>query len=349
MIAVQSKRFVERLRGSTRRTVSLAEIQSAFRELFPVMADGLDARQMLLDLLEQAEGQQLLRINRSRTDTFSRPHLPMTVVLAADEDVRTRRRRVRQLSLRPELEWAAPIALDDAEAAFLSSVNAFLRDLDPAEPVIPMRERSLEIAEDEKRIQEMAAGRLFGPGRLTLDLLRCARTAPPLACADVGAGTRVLVVENQDTYWSLRRLLRPEHGYALLAYGSGNVFPASVVSLTDLRREFSAIEYFGDLDAGGLEIPRSASVRAIGAGLPAVTPAARLYELMLAHGKPQPDVAIDSAKACRLAAWLPEPMRETAIAMLVDGWRLAQERVGHKVLADFLGSKDPTQRDHAVH
>ena len=56
----------------------------------------------------------------------------------------------------------------------------------------------------------MARTGLFGPGRLSMELLACQRIPPPLAAAEVGSGADVLVVENSDPYWVAIETLRTE-------------------------------------------------------------------------------------------------------------------------------------------
>ena len=54
------------------------------------------------------------------------------------------------------------------------------------ELVVPARERSLEVFGDEKALDRLAGAALFGPGRLTLALLRCRRVVPRLHCEPAG-------------------------------------------------------------------------------------------------------------------------------------------------------------------
>jgi hypothetical protein len=48
-------------------------------------------------------------------------------------------------------------------------------------PTVPMRERSLELFGDEKRLDRLATTRVFASGALTLDLLRCHSVSIPFA------------------------------------------------------------------------------------------------------------------------------------------------------------------------
>lgn len=334
----RAERLVERLRTYGKQTVPLRVVQGAFGEALPHLARDIDSRRHLLQVLQEAEADGALRQNRSRLDTFGSPALPATVVLTRAPETVPRRRR-RGMALRPDLEWTNSIPLDDDEAAFVMAVNAFLRDLRPEEPVIPMRERSLEIAGDEKAIQRLVGGRLFGPGRISLAALRCAPTTPPFGYAEVGPAPVLLAVENQDTYWSIRRLLRPEHGVGIVAYGAGNAFTSSVLYVLELPRRIERILYFGDVDAKGLETPIVAGLVAERHDLPPVEPCARLYRLLFALARPTVSEAksLGATSARHRADWLPADLRSDSTQLLLRGQRLAQEAVGHKALATALG------------
>lgn len=134
---------------------------------------------------------------------------------------------------------------------------------------------------DEKDLSALAGTGLFGPGRLSWELLRCHPVHPPFVWRAVGAGSLLLVVENQATFDSLSRVLPGDGPVGMLAYGAGNHFTASVASATGLPRPVDRIVYFGDVDAQGLAIPVRASMVAAAMGLPPIEPAGALHELTL--------------------------------------------------------------------
>ena len=333
----RSRMLVERLRGGRKLTVAIRDVEHVFGEVLPHLARDVSSRAHLLEVLREAEGEGELRLNKSRFDRFARPYLPATVVLARIEGQEPGRRR-RSLAVRPDLEWALQVPLSDEEAAFVVAVNRFLRDLREDEPVIPMRERSLEIAGDEKVIQGLLGGRLFAEGRLSLGMLRCSPTTPPFGYAEVGPPPVLLVVENQDTYWSLRRLIRPEHGIGLVAFGAGHVFASSVLYICELPRVVERVIYFGDVDGRGLETPVVAGLVAERWDLPRVEACGRLYRLLFSVAQPQPSPAkaLSASTARRRAGWLPAGLQAEAVRLLTTGQRLAQEAVSYKVLASTL-------------
>jgi hypothetical protein len=156
----------------------------------------------------------------------------------------------------------------------------------------------------------------------------------------LGPGPDLLVVENGDTFDSLRRTLAATPGrIGRLAWGAGGAFESSVLSLAETDGGLpTGIFYFGDLDAIGLRIPASASALANGSGLPAVRPATDLYTALFRLGRPQagrPAILADRAR--ELAAWLDPEHRGRAVSLLESGHRLAQEAVGLAALTAMDG------------
>ncbi|WP_133804048.1 hypothetical protein [Kribbella caucasensis] len=238
------------------------------------------------------------------------------------------------------LEAAGRIASRDDELAVLEAVAAFLRDCGEARPSVPVRERSLELFGDEKRLDRLSTTRLFTAGALTLELLRCHQVPIPFVSQWVpGAvdphGKALLIAENHHTYASLLEVTRQHANHGgpgrHVGYGTGNQFPSAVLSVPLLVPAPQRIVYFGDVDLKGLQIPVAASLKALQAGLPAVVPAIPLYELLFAtpHRLPGARVAVDEAAAA--SEWLCEFAGDACMA-LVNGQRLPQEAVGYELL-----------------
>ena len=206
---------------------------------------------------------------------------------------------------------------------------------------MPLRERSLELFGDEKRLDGLLGTRLFTSGALTLDLLRCHQVPVPFAAQWVpgrpedAGGVTLLVAENHHTYASLLEATRAHAATGgpgrHVGYGVGGQFSAVVTSVTLLRPTPTRIRYFGDLDLRGLEIPARAAAAAVAAGLPPVLPAAALYEALIGHGRPAKTAPVADSAAATAAAWL-GPLAATASALLCSGRRMAQEAVGLELL-----------------
>jgi hypothetical protein len=179
----------------------------------------------------------------------------------------------------------------------------------------------------EKALDALLPTTAFGPDRLTLDLLRTFRAHPPLPVVRVGDGPVLLVVENDDTFHSVRTALATYPGpVSHVAWGAGGAFEASVRSCGDLPG-VDRVRYFGDLDAAGLRIPRNAAQTAATEGLPVVAPAHTLYRSLLASNVRQggqPPVPAEQRAA--LTDWLADgSLAQQCSALLEAGVRVPQE------------------------
>jgi hypothetical protein len=165
---------------------------------------------------------------------------------------------------------------------------------------------------------------------LTLELLRTYRVTLPLHVTSVGPGDVLLVVENSDTFDSLRRALSTAPGrVGALAWGAGAGFESSVLSVASMELAVQEIRYFGDLDAVGLRIPAAAARLARQEGLPDVRPATTLYTALLAVGQPRgAQLPLDAQRADELVGWLDPQHQQPCRLLLTKGHRIAQEAVG---------------------
>jgi hypothetical protein len=246
----------------------------------------------------------------------------------------------RNFPWRPPLTWGAELDLSAEEFDLLKAVNAFLRDGGASRPVVPTQERSLSLFGHEKTLDRLLRTRLFAPGRLSLDLLRAYRIAPPFPWRRVGDGPVLLVLENSATFVSVVACMPPAGPVGVVAYGGGAAFIASVAHTVELTKEAASptpiteIRYFGDLDRKGLTIPLAAADTATVLGLPTVLPAVHLWALLLELARPQPAPAVPHEVALELVTWLDAHHRKQALDYLTGGYRLAQETVGTEQLAD---------------
>lgn len=317
-----------------RVTVGRATLMEAFREALPGPASGEHARSTLATLLYEIAEQGIINLPTTRTKwDAGRPPLPEQIRLPAAAPMKSSAPR-RQVSWRPELDWAYSARLTASQTEDLLACNHWFRDThnnpDRRAP-LPLRERSYEIFRHEKRLDTLITGALFAPGRLTLEQLATYREPPPLAYRRIGEGDTMLVVENSDTYATLRDLLKPAPGrIGYIAFGSGRAFEASVESIAELDG-IRRIVYYGDLDAEGIAIPARASFNGVQHGLPPIEPATGLYRLLLAHEPTTGDI-IASDRAHSLTAWLPGELRQAVHALLAKGQRLAQEATNRNEL-----------------
>ncbi|WP_138733591.1 Wadjet anti-phage system protein JetD domain-containing protein [Modestobacter excelsi] len=319
------------------RTVPLADVWALFAAADPASTASPTRRETLAATLTALAAAGVLTPSKT-VDRTAMPPLPTRVTLPAAAPTESAAALARAVPWRPELAWAMSARLTVGQVSALQTINAWLRDRGRDDDVVPLRERSLELFGREKQLDRTLTTALFSPGRLTLGLLRTFRARPPLAARRVGDGPVLLVVENSDTFDTLSRALTVAPGeVGHIAWGAGAAFEASVVSTADLSG-VRAVAYFGDVDADGLRIPASAAVVAVAEGLPAVRPAAGLYQLLLDAGTPQPgQPVVAPERAASLARWLEEEQRGSAVGLLTGGARLPQETVTARRLAAYPG------------
>ncbi len=286
-----------------------------------------DQRWRLRDVIDELERAGAITTPRSQAlwDNSARPPLPLWV----------RRRTTRHPRQAPppppawhaRLSWVAAGSWSPEEIERLRQVNTFLARGGP-QKIVPLQERSLQIFGDEKALDQLIHGRLFAAGRLSLELLGAARTSPPLVYRRVGHGSEALVVENFATYDSLARSVPADTSVGWIVYGAGNQVRQALVQIPDTLPAVARLRYFGDLDAGGIEIALAARTFAADLGLPLLA-AVGLYRLLVEVGIPAPAPTANPARAARLCReWLPEPPATAAARILRGGQRLAQEAVG---------------------
>ncbi|MEU6988014.1 Wadjet anti-phage system protein JetD domain-containing protein [Streptomyces sp. NPDC046324] len=318
-----------------RVTVSRATLIEAFNDALPGAASGECARSTLATLLYEIAEHGIIDLPASRTKwDAGRPALPEQVRIPTVPPAKSSTPR-QQVSWRPELNWAYNTRLTASQTQDLLACNRWFRDTHshPARRApLPLRERSYEIFRHEKRLDTLITGSLFAPGRLSLEQLATYREPPPLAHHRLGNGDTMLVVENSDTYATLRELLKPAPGrIGYIAFGSGRAFEASVENIAELPG-IHRIVYYGDLDAEGIAIPARASINGAQHGLPPIEPAAALYRLLFAHEPTAGDI-IAGERAHSLTAWLPKELRQEAHTLLTKGQRLAQEATNRNELS----------------
>ncbi len=274
------------------------------------------------------------RINRIAIPLEQEP-LWMEAFGFVQEPVRDDERR-RLQDWEPELRFCASARLA-VSFAELMQIDTFLKEGGRTRLLVPIKERSLDIFGDEKRLDELYRGSsLFDQNRLTLGSLRCFIVPEPLPWV---RGPKVdnplIVLENVATWDSYRRWNEKTREFGAVVYGGGDRFREGVLYLSTIFAEIGSprpIYYFGDLDAAGLRIPRLASERATAAGLPAVIPHLWSYQQLFKHDtltdSEEADIVEMSDPDCR---WLGD-LAPQAKALIQSGHRIAQEHVGWELL-----------------
>lgn len=272
-----------------RRRVDIELLLQGLHAVHPELASTPAARAKLRELLDllELDGRIQLPKGKGKWDRSSLPPLPLWVQLAHEAAPEPEKADLREVLWAPELRFLAN-ARTAVPMDCLQKLQGFFANGGRNREPVPLKERSLQIFGDEKRLDTLIRGSsLFAPGRLRLEQLRCFVVPEPLAWE---RGPRpdgpVLVIENAATWYSYCRWNR-EHGFfSAVIYGCGNQFMHSVGYLEEIFREIGsrAIHYFGDLDPPGLRIPRLASAKAAGLGLPMVEPDFWSYRRLLEMG-----------------------------------------------------------------
>jgi hypothetical protein len=327
---VAAERFINTLKANAgkRRRVSIADCFQALYDADPFAIEVAEKRAHLLALLERAAELHVLEFSKTRDR--GKPSLPRSVHLA-DADPPSFPVD-RAWSWRSELSWAHEVSLTPYEFETLRAIQDFLRSAGTGRMLVPHRERSLELFGGEKVLDVLVKGRLFAPGRLTLDVLRCKWAPPPLAFERTGNGRVALIVENAATFHTCVAIAKRGGPIGVVGYGAGRAFVASVATFVSIEG-IDEIRYAGDLDEAGLAIPAAAELTAATHGVAAIKPANSLWKLLVAHAKPQGGVAVPDDVALDLVAWLPVSLHIEAARLLTSGTRLAQEAVGAELLS----------------
>ncbi len=329
--------LIEVARG--RRRVDRADVWRAFQSVHPVEAAAGDARERLVARLRAlaAEGRLALPAETGGSwDRSARPAFPEWVRLPRAAEPRPAV-DVKAVPWAPELAFILGLPkVEHMDELF--SIQRFLSSGGRSRALVPMRERSVQLFGDEKRLDRLVRTPLFGEGRLTLEVLRCFSMAPPLAFEKGPAGSErrpVLVVENHHTWWSFCRWNAREGEYAAVAYGTGVAFGRQAVEfLSERCREWGAplVLYFGDLDREGLEIPLRAVRFAERHGL-RLLPDRRWYTRLLERAGSAPLPRGTPMAVEGVLGWLPEELREEVRRHFEEGVRVPQELVGTELLA----------------
>lgn len=322
-----------------RRKLDRTVVWRAFRSAHPVEATSGEARERLAARLTALAAEERLVLpapTGSGWDRSARPPLPEWVRLPATPEPAV---ELDLLSVpwAPELGFVPSLGRIDRPADLLALQRFFTRG-GRSRPVVPMRERSVQLFGDEKRLERLVHTPMFGEGRLDLASLRCFAMAPPLVYKDGPQGSRgrpVLVVENHHTWWSFCRWNARVGDYAAVVYGAGGGFGRDAVAFVAERcRALDAPHagYFGDLDRDGLVIPwRAATSFAPAHGL-RIRPDARWYRLLLRRAEEVP-LPTGAALSEEGLEWLPGSLAAEVRAHFRAGRRIPQELVGTEELS----------------
>lgn len=338
----QAADFLAKLRERAGRGVRVLPVdyRSAFVEICPMLG-GEEFRVRLAELCEELRGGAHISLPRSERlyDRAGAAKLPAWIDVSRD------RASAEPLSVdpdtypwAPELRFACDIR-DARQLDFVLRVQNFLSNSGRKRPVVPAKERSVELFGDEKRLERMRNGTLFGEGRVTLELLRCFIVLPPLvyeALPPSDSPRPILILENYSTYHSFARWNREARCYEAIFYGHGDSFETAAAGLAEVTPSMNWDQrafYFGDLDVRGVMIPVAASETLASVHFPKLLPQIGCYRHLLVKA---PQAQLPSGDPTRLSGqcsdWLGKELSREADAWLGSGIRLPQELVGWEEL-----------------
>lgn len=279
-----------------------------------------------------------------------RPYQIERVVIPLAAEPRLRELFAGELPAAPDpkfdlasVKWAPQLAFLASESVTvapddLCKLNKFLLKESRPQPGTPIKERSLEIFGDEKRLDALLSTSLFRSGRLGWEEdLKCEIIGEPLGWKRgpiVLASNPIIVIENAATWHSYCRWNAERKLFSAVVYGCGNRFVDGIRYIEDIFDELGGprpVYYFGDIDCRGLEIPQEASIHTQNRGLPPIEPHLWSYRQLLTLGKDQGQLCEGKPPPVGLCEWLGE-LAESAWQLLSANRRLPQEHVGWEFL-----------------
>lgn len=336
------RRLLDLADGKAR--LELDAVRKAFQQVHPEIATAPSARGKLRQLLDTLQLDERLELPKGKKlwDASALPSLPSWVQLPR-ESVSAAKPDLRAIPWCPELRFLATTRVFVPLADLLKLQEFFARG-GRERPLVPIKERSLDIFGDEKRLDQLArSSALFGDGRLTPETLRCFIVPEPLPwTAGSDASGPLLVIENAATWHSYCRWNAERKLFSAVVYGCGNRFVDGVRYIGDIFNELGGahrVLYFGDLDPQGLLIPQEASNRSQAAGLPAIEPHLWSYRQLLKIGAGRGQPYDGEAPPSTLCDWLCD-CAEPARQLFAAHQRLAQEYIGWEFLRDKTGPDD---------
>lgn len=225
------------------------------------------------------------------------------------------------------------------------AVDAWLKKTRGSEVTIkPLRERSLDIFDDEKALDLLVTKLPFKNHCITLETLSCFYVPEPIPWVPgpVGSESRHgLCIENSTTYDTLCRFNKDAGLWSFVAYGRGNGFASMADGIAVVVESYShnRLMYFGDADLEGIEIAARGAKRLLELGI-TVELDHRLYNLLITHGHVVPSKT--GGKVSEDAARLLAGAELSGLSdMFMRDQRIAQEWAGLEALKMMFNSAQP--------
>jgi hypothetical protein len=321
------------LQTSRQKRILLPDLYSAFYSAYPECKETPDVERRLKSVLVELQSAGRIRFPNPRTRGAWKtgPNQLPCWVIQLQGSSKTIPAVAPDYPWLPELRQLGVSARGTCKAD-LARLNQFLSKHRGKLGLLPLRERSLQIFEDEKKMSKLLKNDGLYSGRLSLSVIGA--FDPPLPFSFVCPRTAVehqpiLVVENHHTFSSFVTANDRFCGYTAIAYGVGNAFSKSARGLDEAveRTGASEILYFGDLDPTGILMPWRISQGRVDQDLDPIKPAIRLYEWLLEHGvrRRLPQGSRTSAAIEAAVKWLGVPMATKIEELWQSGRCIPQE------------------------
>lgn len=240
-----------------------------------------------------------------------------------------------QVSWLPELAFCTELKNPTMIDCAITINNYLIENRGKLVPA-PLRERSLQIFGNEKRLDTMVQGGFLFGGRLPISQLFAFQVDPPLIYTLFEPLRKpVLIIENHHTYWSFCKWNLDACQYSAIVYGCGNAIVKSGRSLASIlsKVDTQIVEYFGDIDSTGLFIPVQLNEED---SLPVeVSPAIRFYLWLLEHGIRRTASPAESRFLPGTQEWTEKFDAEIQELFDANHW-LPQEGLGIEALMQFF-------------
>lgn len=315
-----------------RRQADVTAVFNALAHRMPTLKTEPDRWSVFVDLLIAAEAEDLIVLPSQDGDGWNRevfPARPRWIRLPPGKERRREEFDHRAFPWNPALcflagERSLPGGIREAALA----IQRFLVSGGAARPPVPVKERSFQVFNNEKRLDALRHSEiLFGQGKLSLESLRCYVVEPTPVAERFDRGHGIIILENEATFDSFCRLCRQKAAYRLVVYGRGHEIQKCTAYLKREVGRYAAIEitYFGDVDRRGLEIPyQLAQDTSLGAK---IVPLLYGYEFLLRN------VSASADQVPGFCSWLPEPLATRAAWVIQYGRAVPQESFGWEELA----------------
>jgi hypothetical protein len=322
-----------RLATWSRKRVDLAQVKQLFFELHPEARNHPQRGAMLLQTLEELVAAGVLALPaRGSWERVGQPPLPLWVTVVR-ERAAVPQEDFSRVPWVPELGFWTD--LKPAQLPAAQAINEFLLRQRGRIVRAPVKERSLEIFGDEKRLDAMRSGNTLFSGRLSLEKLGAFVVPLPLPYRPADApGMPVLVVENHNSYWSFGEWNQTARRYAAVVYGAGEAFRSTGAALGQVLREVGGTKalYLGDVDPKGVGIPLDFN-RAAAVDEPKVAPALEWYEWLLANGRVRDRPECKDADGQTAVLWAGRDVGAAIAELWRAGRWIPQEALGFQQLS----------------